>query len=757
MKSNHFKSVLVGSLLATAISSVVHAQSDSTDDWSIEEIVVTAQKRAQSSQDVPIALSAYTDDMLTQVGASDFKGLTEMTPGFSVAGSSDAFPAIYIRGIGSNDSSIGIDPSIGVYIDGIYSSRKGGALNELLDVERVEILKGPQGTLFGRNSIGGAISIVTKKPSNEFSGMLGAEVGSYNGRAVKGLVNIPLIEDTLYLRASGVTRQRDGWQENQLDGKKGGERDRSNGRLKLTWLPSDNLEIEWANSWSRYDDVSTYTENLISLLAPADPLAQDTEDKKAANGGLDLGGNSANDLDPVVPVFERILRSHSLTIDWDINEDLSFSSLSSYLNYRSSSAMDYDGSPYFIGANTGNTEGNETISQEFRLTGSSESLDWFVGVSAAHETNENVFRIGLFDFLTGGAPFFEDAFEETKTDSYAIYGDATWQATDRLNVTFGARYSIDEKSMSYENPVQTEGLAALGGLGFIMPAPSQFVDENGNPSADARFIEDEWKDFSPRFVLDYAVTDDAMIYASITRGYKSGGFNTYPSVIQDDESPDFLKVLPDATEPVDTETSTNIEVGIKSTWMDNRLMLNASLYSLGYDDLQVRVITGQVVQLANAGKASSKGAEVDVKFHATQNLTLMGNIAWMNAEYDEFISGGEDLAGSPLLFSPKWSGNISVDHSLPLEDLGELRTFVSLSYKDEQLVHSAYGIDSYISLSARVSLISQDESWELALFGKNLTDESYITNYVDTTNGFGFVSANRNEPRTIGASLNYNF
>ncbi len=754
---------LAASLLACAISSVTHAQSDR---WEMEEIVVTAQKRAQSSQDVPIALSAFSSDTLKQIGATDFRGLTKMTPGFSVAGGSDAFPRSYIRGIGSNDTGVGVDPSVGVYIDGIYASRNGGALTDLMDVARVEILKGPQGTLFGRNSIGGAISIVTEKPSEELEGEVSTEVGSYNNRVAKGIINVPLIDDTLYMRASGNIQKRDGWQENILGGADGYDRDRATGRLKFTWLPTDTVEVNFANSWSRYDETSGYTDNLsFALPFPLNSKTSDINDKKVVSGGQNLFGNTALDADPLEPRLERSLRDHSVTVDWDISDSLSLSSLSSYRTYSTFSSSDYDGTEYYLLNNEGSTEFNETISQEFRLNGSTESFEWFVGASVTHERNALDFKLGFADFgplsadlgyapINGGLNFSETTHVDTSTDSIAVYGDTTWHLTDRLNITFGARYSEDEKEIEWDAPlVQADGAVAFGGAGFSLPGLIQFVDANGNFDASQAKRDDNWNDFSPRFVVDYALADDAMIYASISKGYKSGGFNSTPN-------PDLtsgLAVTPEATASVDPEEVVNYEIGIKSTWFDNRLMVNASTFSLSYDDLQVRQINGTVVQLANAGKASNEGLELELRYQLTQDLTVLANATWMDAEYDEYSANGQDLAGTPLLFSPDFAGSIALDHSYQLENIGELRSYISYSYKGDHLYQEGFEQDSYGFVDVRVSLLTDDESWEVAIFANNLTDETYISNYIGQVSSFSVIGVYRNTPKTLGASLSYKF
>lgn len=340
----------------------------------------------------------------------------------------------------------------------------------------------------------------------------------------------------------------------------------------------------------------------------------------------------------------------------------------------------------------------------------------------------------------------------TTTDSFAVYGDATWHANDKLNFTVGARYSSDEKTIDYNNPIQhTNGAVNLGGIGFVMPTESQFVDENGTPDPSYQHLNDEWTDFSPRLVADYKLSDDAMVFGSVTMGYKSGGFNTYPS-----PAGPSLVVTPEATKSVDPELATSYELGVKSTWLDHDLTINTSLFFLDYEDLQVKQIVGTVVQLTNAGKASNQGLEFDMKYQATPDLALSANGTWMNGEYDEYSVGGEDLAGTPLLYSPDFEGSVAVDYFKEIEGLGEVRGFISYAYKGDHLIHESVEQEAYTTLSARVSLMTQND-WEFAIFGRNLTDEAYLNSYSGNLRTFGIVGVTRNEPRTFGISATYSF
>lgn len=738
-----------------AMQDAVQTQQDT--DKTLEVISVTAQKRAQSIQDVPISMSAFSEDTLSNIGADDFTDLTSLVPSLSVVGGSDAFPITYIRGIGTNDTSIGTNPSIGVYIDGVYASRLGGALTEFLDVERVEVLKGPQGTLFGRNSIGGAISIITKKPSEFLEGSFKLSFANYATQKASAVVNVPLLEDSLFAKVFGSVTRSDGWQTNTLSDDRGYQQDRSNGGIKLTWLASSELEVNLSNTWSSYNDTAGYVDNIESAL-PISELTSLVTDNQVVNGGINPFGDPANNRLPSVPTYDRVLRSHWLDVTWDIDKALSLTSLTTYRKYTTESAREYDGTEFFLGENVQSIESSESSGQEFRLSSNTDDFFWVLGTSFHQEKAALDFVIGLADLgvFTGtpfnnGAPFFENSLTASTTDSFAIFGDATLALSEKLNLTVGARYSKDTKTMNYNNGLHENGATLLGGLGIIVPTAVQFIDANGEIDPTATSIEDEWNDFSPRLVLDYKI-DKSLIYASVTKGYKLGAYNSYPAP---NEALGF-RVAPESRNSVDPETVVNYELGVKSSLLNSNLTLNGSFYYMDYQDLQIFQNDGGVTRLENAGQAISQGFELDGRYNVSNDLSVLFNATWMDSEFKDYIVSGQDLSGTSLLFTPDFSGGLSLDYSSRLGELGELRTFVTYSYKGDHLLATGIEQESYSLLNARVTLISDDD-WEVALYGNNLTDEAFLTNIAGLLRQFGFTGAYRNAPRTYGASFTYRF
>jgi len=758
---------LICTTMLTLSAVPAFAQEGDTAD---NEIIVTAQKRAQAAQDVPIALSAFGAEQIEQAGATDFKGLADLTPGFAVTGGSDAFARSYIRGIGTNDTGIGAEPSVGVYIDGVYSARIGGAVTDLVDVARVEVLKGPQGTLFGRNSIAGAISIVTNKPVDRFEAMAGAEYGRFNDLGLRGMINLPIAGDMLMVRAAGSYRKRDGWQANLPGGRKGLSRDRFSGQVKTLFRPAPGIDVTMTNLWSTADETAAYVDNLRAggFAARVSALTSVISDRTTVNGGNDVFGNPANNQGVLEPIFKRDLQQHALNIEAELNDSLTLTSLTSFRKYSTRSTLDYDGTEFYIGANEGSREKNRTFSQELRLAGQSDAFDWFVGGSYSHERNWLDFTIGLFDFgpfLVGGPingykPFVEVTSSTTGTKSLAAFGDVIWHASDAFNVTVGARYSHDRKYIQFANPNHVPGVtgaAGLGGFGFVMPVAAQFVNAAGVPDPSLQRRQASWSNFSPRLVLDYRPNDDVMLYAGISRGYKSGAFNSSPSPITVATSPLFLRITPDQTAAVRPETATNIEGGIKSEFFDRKLMLNISAFYVKFTDLQVRQLVGTTNVITNAGKASNRGVEVETRLRVTPDFTLMANGTWMDAKYDRYFQGATNLSGTPLLFSPKLAGSIGADYRLDAGSIGEFDFYANYSFKGKHLYQEGFKQKGYGSLDARLTYRLPSSKVDLSVFGANLTNEKHIVAYSGNTSPFGVIGVLRNEPTTYGVSVKVEF
>ncbi|MBB6521371.1 TonB-dependent receptor [Pseudoteredinibacter isoporae] len=739
----------------------IHPNSANAQTAALEEVIVTAQKRDQSLQDVPIAVSALSSDYIQQTGAVSLSDISKNSPGLRISDTQSESISISLRGIGSNDFGYSSDESIPVYLDGVYMGEGAAIIGDLMDIAQIEILKGPQGTLFGRNAVGGAVNVTSSRPTDEPEAALHSGFGNYDLRTVKGMLNLPLLEDTLVLRINASKRDRDGWQRNVTTGKRDGfEQDRWNSRAKLLWTPSDNLEVELSSDWQRQQDHSGYS-NLIFTLFPSALFAPESLDitSKAAAAGdayFDLEGNlDGPEGEPVDHRLHRKIRGNALKVVWDLSDELTLTSISSYREIKSRIAEDSDGSEYQV-FNVRSFLDNEEYSQELRLNGSSEKLDWFVGLSAYREDVDGSV-IDSFGAIVGG-PFTEHSRVTAKTESYALFGDAIWRLNDSSNITFGARYSYDAKSQDIKNT----------DIGFIFPSPEQFIGANGQVNTALASSHQSWNDLSLRLVADHRLDENTMVFAGISQGYKSGGFNSFPTVDLSGSTLIPGTAIPavpfGSTAPFDEEKIINYEAGIKSTLLDQRLRLNASVFYYDFTDLQFLINDAVSVIARNAGKANGKGIDLESSYLLNDALTISANLSWLDAEYGEDVRNTDGSLivrkGQELAESPGFSGTISLDYRLALASAGDLRAHLNYSYIGER-THSSeslsdiYREKAYGLLSARLSFTSSNQKWEVAAWGKNLNDKTFIECFCGLSDEFGFIPARRGEPRSYGLEVNY--
>jgi len=735
-------------LTVSQLSMFAHSQTGPV----LEEVLVVAQKRSQSLQDVPIAVSALSTDALAQSGVRTLSDISQLVPGLNISDTQSEAISVSMRGISSNDFGFAVEQSIPIYLDGAYLGLGTSLIGDLTDIAQVEVLKGPQGTLFGRNAAGGAVSITTAPVADEFEGDLRAGYGSDNLYTASTILNVPLIDDTLGMRLNAGLRQRDGWQDNVTTGADDGyEQDRWFARLKLAWTPTDSVDLVWTSDYKEEDDNSGYYYLLESDLPPEiyNPVVFDTDGEKASNFDYALGTTSPES-EPLDYRINREITGHAAHLTWDINDSLTLTSISAYRNLDYEIDEDNDGTEYLF-LNVRSSGETDEFSQELRLNGTTDAFDWFVGASYYYQDLDAHVEDSFGSYATGlGAPLTEFNVGSSEVDSYGLFGDVIWAVTDQINLTFGARYSYDEKSQDIKTPAQD----ALGvGLPFnlVFPTAEQLTGSEGNPDPSLASLEDDWDDLSLRGVVDYQLNDSSMLFFSVSQGYKAGGFNSFPIVDLDN----LPFIIPGQMEPYDEETVTNLELGIKSEWLDNRLRLNASVFYYEWEDLQLQVIEDKSVFTINAGKAIGQGVDIELSLQATDNLVLSANLGLLDAEFDEDVPGYEDFQkGDDLLYSPKVAANLGLDHYAKVIANWELRTHVGYSYTDDQYLSPGYEEGSYSLLNGRISLLSPDNNWEFALWGRNLTDEAYLEQVTDFSD-IGYVSARRNEPVTYGAEVIY--
>lgn len=691
----------------------------------LDEIVVTAQKREQSLQDVPIAISAFTGQRLEKSGIDDSQSLVMVTPGLSFA-SDGGMGKVTIRGIGSPFlQGPGVDPSAAVYIDGVYQSRFTSSVFDLMDVERIEVLKGPQGTLYGRNATSGAIKVVSKDPGNEFGGSLSVKAGNYNLQSAKLTLDTPLIEDTLLLRTALVRNTRDGYTEDILNGYESDYEDLKAGRFTLKYFATDNLDITLHGTVINDDGDFGAIKHFVDPDGPFFGDAMIIDDPRRV--AHDFGPREA----------PTRVRAYDATIKWD----LGWASLTSITGYTHNEEgpwhEDLDATE-INGLSQGNPSGEgglyfdtKTFTQEVNLTSATnDRLQWITGVYFLRDKPT---------WLTGiDVPLFSLPLSQydtrIETEAYAIFGNVTYSLTEKMRLNLGLRYSDEEKERTVSQIID----------GVVVRGPESETES--------------WDAVTPKLGLDYFVSDDVMLYVSAGRGFKSGGFQSVGANAFDSA--------------VDPEFIDAYEVGAKTSWLDNRLRFNVNAFYYDYQDLQVLSIVGSdddgrvITELNNAAKATIQGLDIEMSALLRESLQLDVGISLLDATFDEFLSSldGEefDASGNHLPEAPEFTANVGIEYTHPAEVMhGYISLRADYFYSDEkyfdQYERDNATQESFELVNARIAYVSTDESWELALFGKNLTDELVITKSLP----FGLIgnSALRDltPPRTYGASITYNF
>ncbi|MEM8986147.1 MAG: TonB-dependent receptor [Pseudomonadota bacterium] len=795
--------LLSGAAIAAVPSASAQDQGENRD-----VIVVTAQQREQSSQDVPISLQVINADFIESIAADDFRDLGAFVPGLRVSpNTSPTQPRFSVRGINTSDFGVGTDPAVGIYVDGFYAARSGAALTAFNDIERIEVLKGPQGTLFGRNSAAGAVSIVTKKPSNEFEGRLSARTGSDDRRRFEGLLNVP-ITDTLALRLNGLFNKADGWLTDAVTGEDYRRDDNWSTRASLRWDATENTEV-----LLRYvhDELDQDARPAIGIVPIPDAPAQPGVPVDPSTFISPFGAPIRNDV--VVNTESRSLDEVNLTVTHDFGP-VTLTSLTSWRTFETENRQDEDGTNridlYF---DTNNVEDNEAFYQEFRFAGEVKSVNWILGASYYDETAKqrsetftftdtvNTFLVSVgegaqFTLLENfiiipndlpatvlGHSWQEDMINEGDYKAYAIFGDAIWSVTDRLNLTLGLRYTRDEKSFQWLNGLRSspgldenaqilEDLGALSGLGlsaddflfdfvFDLAGLAGVPCDNGVTVAEGVtcVLEDDWEDISPRVVVDYKLTDNILAYASYTQGYKAGGFNSV-----------------EVASRFENEDVTNYEIGFKSSFPEQGLILNVSGFTYTYDDKQsIRLVTpagGGVPQyLVQTSDDEAWGVDVQVNWAPSDNFSLYYASQYIDATFKRRVTNdGLDLSGQPS-GAEKWNIAFGAEYAFDFGEAGVLtlqgnHAFRSAGRCNDESARQGncadYGIFELGEAENRTDIRavwdSANTGYSLSAFVNNVFDEQYINGFSNiTADNLGTPFTTITPPRIWGVELTYEF
>ena len=742
-----------------------------------DAIYVTARKREEDVQKIPISITVFDESAIEERSLKDLSDIADFTPNvdFSVTGgfSDQTHEAtVYIRGVGQIDTAVFSDPAVGIYVDGAYLARSQGAVLDLFDVERVEVLRGPQGTLFGKNSTGGALSLVTQKPAGERQGRIEATFGEFNRIDGRLSLDLPL-GDKVSSKLSILSSNRDGFSRSLTTGQRYHDDERNAARLALRFLPSDRWTIDLSAEAVQQSDAGG---NQILLALLDTPILRFYNNARIGAGLLPyderwVTPNLRDSYATGSPFIDGDIFGTSLRWTWTAR-DLAVTSITAFRSTDYSTFGEGDGSPLIV-AERNVKQDHEQWSQEIQITGSAADgdLTWVAGgiyfEEQPRETSNQFVLADLFpaleqapgpiyappgipDFLCNpgppppglpcfggpGNPFnfafliddrglFQDL--DLDTVSYAIFGEGTYDLSDRLSATLGVRYTRDDKRFTYQQR-QT----------FMPPADL--------------FNSDQWDAWTPRFSLAYQAKPELLLYLSASRGFKSGGFNGRPQ----------QRALLD---PFDPETVWTYEIGFKTGSYGPGLTLNGAAFFSDYQDIQFGAsldVGGMPVFVTqNAGSAEIVGFELEAVAQPVTGLTLSGAVGYNDNEFTELDPGvpaGLNQNGV-LPKSPEWTMNASLQYAFEASVLGDVIARADWRYRDDVFNNVQNTPEAsqkaYDLLNARI-LVAPSERWEVSIFGTNLTDESYLETAF-ATGAFGPILGIPARPREWGASVQLSF
>lgn len=741
-------SAIAALLLASATSAPAAAQDAAADApaGQLEEIIVSARKRAENLQETPIAVAAFSATALEQRAVQNITDVARFVPGVSfdaasnLGGSSAAITA-FIRGVGQTDFVPTVDPGVGIYLDGVYIGRTVGSLLDTADIQSIEVLRGPQGALFGKNTIGGAVVVTSRRPGQEFGTEAEVSVGKFGRFDARIASDLP-ISPTLAMRANVAYESRGGYVGRALDGGHMGNKDSLSGRIRLVASPSESLELDLAIDGTRRREqalplslldvdelgVFAFFNNQFTFgdqcLPPADLGNPNCYTRRwVSPDGRTNYSNEPNrsDLD---------LWGTSLTAKWAV-DSFEFKSITAYRTFDSSFFWDGDASPLVISQSDDEYDQSQ-FSQEFQLSGTNESrrLKWLLGLYYMRESANNVndVRFSFASLRSGG---------RIRNRSMAAFGQATWSFAERWNLTLGARYTDESKRFRPDQVVtRVDPLAALD-FGFAgdpanptcyyffcnpltsgsnAPGTPLQVGDRVLPLDAARVSASE---LTPSVALDFKPVDNVMLYASYSRGFKGGGFTQ--RLFPPEASASSFK----------PEKAAVIEGGAKTEWFDRRLRFNVAAFSTRYTDLQVVVNEGIAPKVRNAGKARINGVEIETEMALGRLFTLTASGGYLDASYRRLAANVAGITlDSRLPNAPKWSAAAGLGFEAFASDAGSLNLRVDWSYKSKAFkdaVNSpAIAQNGYSLLSASASFVSGSGRYRLTAGGTNLTNRHVI-------------------------------
>ena len=724
----------------------------------IEEIVVTARKRDESLMDAPLSVSALTASDLSRLQVDDLGDLQNIVPNLSLNIGDAANAVIYIRGVGQRDSLSFADPGVGVYLDDVYMGRAQGSFLDVVDVERIEVLRGPQGTLYGRNTIGGAIKYVSASPSLTPFIELEAGLGNFGERRLKATWSGPMSPDGDLLGRLTLTRiVHDGYNDNDFAGAASdtdGDKETLAGRLRLQYSPSEDLSFDFTYDRSVNDPDRSITP---ARVTSGPTLIQTTAHFLPATDPFEIEANF-NDVE------ELEVEGVGLTVAYQLSNAIQLKSITSFRQLDYETHIDLDGTGFEIfGVHVDQSQ--DQFSEELQLSyDSGGSVKALVGVFHFSEddvTPDGISNTEPIDFSGGAGVFFSPygtvSENDQSVEANAVFGEVSWSVSDNLEITLGARYTAESKKL------KRKACQALGAFGMVLP----HIDDcspplnSSNPFALNLDLSEDFNKVTPKFGISYRLENGGLAYLNYARGFKSGGFD---GRIGYNGASDDGAVNTQAL-PYDPEVADTYELGWKSMLADGQLRFSAAAFLNDYQDLQLSSFSatptgGFATVFTNAGEAENWGFEAELLASPTPSLLVSLGVGYLNAEYREFINGANEDVSSLLtpINSPELTGNLGFEYQ---HSLGSALLILGadLSYRSDYHVDvnnlEALRQGDFALINASATVESQDGKWSVSLGVKNLSDEEYITHGFDLTAFPGVGLAYYGQPRTYRLQVRY--
>jgi len=696
------------------------------------EILVTARKRAEGLQDTPVSVTAFTSQMMERQGITDITDVARRTPGLQYGEFGDIkLSPTSLRGIYGSAGSAGADPAVGYYIDEIFIGQGAGASVDLYDIERVEVLRGPQGTLFGRNTIGGVISITTKRPTDHLVASFTAGLANYDGRRLGASISGPLIGEAIKAKLAVVYNKRDGTSRNILLGRDVNNQDALTLRGQLEFDLGSAGSLLLTSDYRRVRQEPLMFETLKYNDNALVPQLLDLFDLPRNSNPYDrrvIGDDPSRET----------LNAEGLSATW--NGELlgiKLTNIASYRYHDYYSRTDTDRTPLRI-AYDGDPEKVHRFSEELRADFTIGRIDWLAGLYYYWQNSSNLsfIEIGADAADLLGVPEYAGSLAGSdatlRTTSLAGFLSGTWRATDRLDITIGGRYTHDRKRIRYS---QNDPLGLLGGTTTVPIMGSK-----------------SWAEFTPNFNIRFKPSDDVMVYATASKGFKSGGFN---DALGEANGIEF-----------DPEALWNYEAGIKVEALNRKLAISLAVYEMRWSQIQITQDdpTTPIYDpiILNGGRAHSRGIEFEATARPTSRLNISANMSLTDAGYD----GGTLPTGEPLRripFAPDYTASVNVEQSIPIDKAGDLSLLAELILRGESYLTPNNDLDGRVSpyglVNFRASFRPEQAPWRITLWAKNVANKTYTTRLFDSFSndliGQKFIILG--DPRTYGVELKFDF